>query len=527
MTSRITRRRLVAAAAQLPILSALKLPLAAPARAQMATEMRALPADATLDQLYSESGLVVLVIGGPAGGFLQASIEAQRVYMQSFFWSYRLMAEDAYLRAWMTNSLAEVTKFIRMATAAARRYYEIIDGDVAWWRDRYSRILIPRADLNAVERGAKAQHDALLELRAELDRAQLKQLADSADQKFNTIRETFIRIGTMPHAGRIQNTRELAAVMGSLARVSAYVDALMTAVHAASWPLEPAEWRRRTQPAQAAAVPPPRPNEPARIDPPTDPPPPSLVTPLPQPVVPFPGQQVRVAFTNESTSLVFFVRLHSLQPDRSFSPRPDTVNWLPIYPKDATMPAAIDSDPTSNQARESPLPNTLWLPSRPGDKIELRVATYGEHRKRIRWLVVRGTTIQLALDGLLRSYYWLHYEQRRSDRAGDQLSQLMFPTRESYQWNFIGLWEAGTQWETTPINTLRESPERTYPLALERDHMTWTLPTGMDTIRGQPTLEARVQGTATYTRIGPTSRQRVDDLSEAGSGSLTVQMTQW
>lgn len=77
----------------------------------------------------------------------------------------------------------------------------------------------------------------------------------------------------------------------------------------------------------------------------------------------------------------------------------------------------------------------------------------------------------------------------------------------------------GTATRTALVSTL-------FPI-IERDHLVWTLPAGMDTIRGQPTLEARVQGSATYTRIGPTSRQRVDDLAESGDGSLVIQMTQW
>jgi hypothetical protein len=255
-------------------------------------------------------------------------------------------------------------------------------------------------------------------------------------------------------------------------------------------------------------------------------------TPRRRAVNPFPGQQVRLSFENTSPNLMFFVRMQSLQPDHSYQLQEDTQNWLPLYPKDATMPRASSSDLNSSQAASTVrLPNTLWLRAKPGDKLELRVATYGEHRQRIRWLLVRGEQIRLALDGLSRNFYWLHYELRRSERVGDQLTSLYFPTRESYQWRLNGLWEGspptGAGWVATPQAELRTQPVQTYPLALERDHLTWTMPTGMETIRGGPTLQATVDGSATFSRVGPSANQRVDNLTETGSGDLVIQMQEW
>jgi hypothetical protein len=303
---------------------------------------------------------------------------------------------------------------------------------------------------------------------------------------------------------------------------------MLSAVREFGWPLTQQQWRDATQPAPAAGAPAP----PAPTGPMATPPAATTQTQTPprRAVNPYAGQQVRLSFENTSTNLMFFVRLQSRQPDRTYVMRADTKDWIPIYPKNATMPRVGNSDPNATDANEVRLPNTLWLPAKPADKLELRVATYGEHRKAMRWMVIRGVQVQLALDSLNRSFYWLHYEVRRSDRPGDQLTQYLFPTAESYQWSMRGLWEGtpptGAAFDATPREELRTAPA-TYPLTLERDHMTWTLPTGMDSIRGDPTLQASVQGQTTLTRIGPTSAQRVADLSESGSGDLIIQMTQW
>src|SRR5262249_39470217 len=150
------------------------------------------------------------------------------------------------------------------------------------------------------------------------------------------------------------------------------------------------------------------------------------------------------------------------QPDGTYTLRKDTENWIPIYPKGAAAQVAKDSNPASSEAVNLKLASEIWLPARPWDRLEMRVATYGEHRKRIRWLVIRGKDIRPELSSLRRGFYWLSYQLGAG--KGEGLVSRWYPFEESYNWQFRGLWEGGgqlgPQWVSTDPKELREEHVR-------------------------------------------------------------------
>lgn len=262
-------------------------------------------------------------------------------------------------------------------------------------------------------------------------------------------------------------------------------------------------------------------------------------------------QQLRMMLSNESDSLVFFVRIHTSRPDgtrvirglsevteedlrTARSPRLLPTRWLVLYPRGAAVEQGAPPPPGSDGPAGAgvaagratdvvslQLPSNVWMPVKPGDRLELRVATYGERRKRIRWMPLFGTRMRPDPQSVRRGFYYLGY---KVPFEADGLLSRHYPTREQYSWQFTGA--TGVEQNLpTPVDELRDATTGTMSLSITGDHVRWTLPASLAAIDQSPIVRATVNGVADI--VHALGSRPIGRFQEKGGGDLSISLQVW
>lgn len=274
-------------------------------------------------------------------------------------------------------------------------------------------------------------------------------------------------------------------------------------------------------------------------------------------VMPSAMRHLRLLVVNQSADLVYFIRVNSKDASGTnllLQGSSGSARWLAIYPEGATTEIDKPTRPADQveagagvpgppkvELMQLQLPSSVWLPVGPGDELEVRVATYGPERQKIRWLPLRAKLAQLRPEistgggggtSITRGFYYLGFTL-----AYDMLGRTTvrhFSTKETYAWALTGLWEGHVEYPVTRHNDLREVAEAKFPLTLNNDHIKWTLPADFDAIveaiklKKTPDLKATVTGQAdiayrTSRILGP----NVGDRVEHGKGDLLITIQIW
>jgi hypothetical protein len=303
---------------------------------------------------------------------------------------------------------------------------------------------------------------------------------------------------------------------------------------------------------------------------------------------------LRATISNESSDLIYFVKVvpgetpsTPLPPEAAadqaacghepgdlFKAREIRARrgWMALYPRDAKLrmnpkdmlqlgvptggpaPAAgpVGAD-TPNAAALNPFdvqfPSTIWFPIEPGDRLELRAATYGEHRKGIRWLNLQGSTHRPELESVRRNFYYLGYEVAYG--LMKPKLNLKYSIAESYAWSgWTGAWERdlpakpepdtsladfyeSPSWVTTGARVPAKMAANKHTLEVRGDRYSWTVPDtreGREQLDKYPFMRVKVSGQAQFVHHvnaeSLTSKPN-DKNFERGEGELAVNVEPW
>ena len=251
-----------------------------------------------------------------------------------------------------------------------------------------------------------------------------------------------------------------------------------------------------------------------------------------------PQQHLKLTFYNSSeytdrewanaddpnAAVVFFVRIWERDRNGGYpAPREDTKSWIPIYPTGMNVQLG-DTDESQTVVT---LPNEIWLPAKLRDKVEVRVASFGMHRDRIRFQSL-DVTGNLRPDrvSLRRGFYFDGYDFKRP--TGGTIISHWYAKDEDYQWRFRGGWAPGNsafdpeyympptpdeleqKYKQIRVDMTRYASE----LTLVRDHVVWYLPASYDAVKGDPNCEAFVHGTVAFNKRGPASHSPIREFKE-------------
>jgi hypothetical protein len=305
------------------------------------------------------------------------------------------------------------------------------------------------------------------------------------------------------------------------------------------------------------------------------------------------SEQLRVTIANESKDLIYFVKV---VPGQSAAPPPPQAagevppcghepgdlfqareirarrGWMALYPKDATLrmnpkdlaqlgaptggtaPAAgpVGADaPTAAALNpvDVQFPSSIWFPVEPGDRVEFRAATYGEHRKGIRWLTLQGSTHRPELESVRRNFYYLGYEVAYG--LMKPKLNLRYSISESYTWSgWIGAWardlpakpEPDTSlldfyeappWVTAGAKVPARMAANKHTLDVTGDRYSWTVPEtreAREQLDKDPFMRVKVGGRAQFVHHvnAESLTSKPDDQNfETGEGELAVNVEPW
>ena len=397
--------------------------------------------------------------------FVQATLHFQ----QSMLCCYKLQVDDALLTAWTTHTLLDIDKSLHQSIAAAKHIIQKLERDIAWYEDKYSRFTSPVFQAETSAEGRRYEkYQALKSFVAEY-KPRIEAAGQNVMNVFAEIRQRINRGAYGNPSMRLDSARIATTLLAFQEEISAVEKAIDEKIY---------------QPR---------------------------VTPL---------RQIRLRFANDSPNLVFFVRISERDASGQYpTVRPDTKEWVPIHPKGN---AVTISGPSGDQDVVT-LPNETWLPAKLLDQVELRVATMGDVRQRIRFMQLpMSGQVRPDLQSLSRGFYFFAYEV---PQAYGKIVSHWYPTSETYKWYFTGGWGAALpEYVPTDVSELKEDTR--YDLSLTQDHVSWHVPGFLETITDDPECRAQVSGSANFQKKGPTSTN-ITDFAESGSGNLTITMELW
>ena len=428
------------------------------------------PADPVLDRAISEL-MMGLQVGGAVGGLALPIVEAHLLFRQSMLFNYQLQADDALLTAWTTWTLVDMQKSLHQSVAAARYIVQKLENDIAWYEDEYSVFTLPNYQPDTTARARLYEkYKALKQVVADI-KPRVELAASEILSVFAEVRQRIQR-GSYGRPSLRLDSRKIAEALLAYHEVMAQVDR----------ELEEKVYRPRLTPER----------------------------------------QVRLLLTNDSEDLVFFFRISERDREGGYpQPREDMKHWLPLYPRGL----GVELEDRSGNKVTVNFPNEFWLPAKLMDEVQIRVATLGDTRNRIRFMnLPMGGQARPELNSLQRGFYYFGYYV---PQLPAKIISHWYPTVESYQWRFTGGWgPEDPRFVQTDISELRDTGVP-YDISLSRDHVAWRLPGFLDTVKSEPECRATVQGSATFEKRGPRSTSPGQTFEEKGSGVLTVMMEVW
>jgi len=428
------------------------------------------PADPDLDATISAL-ILSLQFSPTAGNFLLMPLELGLMFQQSMLMNYQLDADDALLTAWTTWTLVDMQRTLHQSVAGARHVVQKLESDIAWYEDEYSSFTLPNYEPDTTARARL--YEKYTQLKAVV--AELKpKVETAAGEVLNVFDEVRTRVnrGTYGRPSLKLDSRKIAEALLAYREVMAQADE----------ELQEKVYKPRLTPER----------------------------------------QLRLILTNDSPNLVFFFRISERDRDGAYpQPREDTKSWVALYPRGM----GVELEDRAGKKVPVAFPNETWLPAKLMDQVEIRVATMGETRQRIRFMgIPLGGQIRPELDSLRRGFYYLGYYVPQPPA---KIISHYYPVDESYQWRFTGGWGAESPAPMpTDITEFRDKAVP-YPVKLTGDHVAWHLPGFIDSVRAEPECIARVEGHAAFEKRGPRSTSPKQALSEDGSGTLTIMMETW
>lgn len=226
-----------------------------------------------------------------------------------------------------------------------------------------------------------------------------------------------------------------------------------------------------------------------------------------------PRKQWRLIVRNESKDLLYLIQI--LTPTEKKDGFQERI--------DCRYPIVLPPVPEKSDASET----LTRIPVACGDKLRVRVVTYGEGRRQIAGAILRGGQLRLDLNSITRGFYYLGYETTRQD--GALIVSRWYPLTETYQWKFTGDWGAGDKNApvvgTTDAKSLRNFLE---PLQITGDRIEWLLPATDEAADKFSAGVAHVTGDVMIIKQGPTSSAaHRQNLPEKGSGNFEVKLERW
>ncbi len=509
-------------------------------RAQL-TRTANLYEDPELTRILVETttGMAVIAALDPTMIMLTAPLIATNIVWHELLTIARIDAEMNTMAALMTDALREQDVQIRAAVTAGNRLIMKLQADIAYYEQRRPQFQSGPPTALALQR----EYAVYQEVRARLKRLQaggdidLVTKGERLTAAFDDMRRLVLGRGLFSRVQFIQNAKGLQPALRAFGEAAFKADQLIAQKH------------RLQEAGQAIEV---------------------DASPM---------QQLRLLVNNTSADdannpqgLVFFVRTWeradgnapgSIQDCRGTYTLPLAYNvdgsvksttdasgatvqarddrWTTVWPKTATPEfGPVGAGPNASRPGDVRLPSTVSLPVTVGGRIEVRVATYGPLRKRIRWADVVGRVVRPETSSMPRGFYWFAYEAVQTDMTGGygNLKSRWFPVDERYTWLLSGAWSeenAGplkARVESTQGDARRElrvsalgTPGESL-LTMSSDRATYCLPTRVDLILSDPFLSAEIKGTARVRHVTQNEKNTQEE-SEDGSGQIGITMQRW
>jgi hypothetical protein len=541
------------------------------------------PIDQTRDLIASRLQLAAAVASGPAAPFVYTIGASLRIFGQSVLWIIALDVEAAVMQAWTVQSLLEIDRQIRDTVAyTGPMLAKICEDKIAL--ENATRDAFMNRENEQTRARNEARLEAITRVLDDLRSPQFTSLPGKGAhllKDFDGLRQRVLGGGVYarkpaapappPPADNDKPKNPNNVLAGEGNAVAAYFTPDMLNEN---WQLAK-DLVGYVQIAQQLE---------------------GIATSTKTIGVPVNGQRVdynvtagtdthlRLIITNQSADLVYFVRL---QPGTTPQPAPPTFRtpldpsnacapesavapgqgldpmrvtyalpkatadrWVAVYPEGST--AALDKPKTPQEQQPTAgagtlggndtvdlmqvqLPSAVWLPARLGDVLEVRVATYGPERQKIRWMTLHSPhnlvrpEVSSGRGGgtsIFRGFYYLGFEVAY-DLANRSIVR-HYSTRESYNWKLTGLWEHAAISSTQNVNELREASNASFPLTLTNDRLSWTLPTDLTAIGSGQALAATVSGQADFAfrtvRIAGPNPGDVPETSKGGDLSILIQV---
>lgn len=433
-----------------------------------------LPRDYELD---AKVGAVIqsLAIAPALGSMMLPTLELRLHYWQSCMAQYKLFRQDAERTAWTQMSMLDIYNSVHQSIVASRYILSKLEQDVAWYENEYGAFKIPNFEPRTEPE--RRDYKKYIELKAWVDKngPGIKQAGDEVLAVVQDIRSKLVGTHASPKLVVSQSKRLADALLTYGAKMTEAEKKVQDEIYG----------KRLT-----------------------------------------PENQLRLVLTNESKDLIFFVRIWERDQAGNYpKPRDDTVRWLPVYPSGFS----VKMETPDGKEVKAAFPNEFWMPAKLRDRIEVRVATMGPTRERIRFFQLPMTgTAYPELNSMRRNYYFLGYRTPMPDNT--VLFSHYLPVKETYTWRFRGAWEAGNspknpEFVATNMEELTDEP-RARP-QFTRDHLVWYLPASHETVRYEKDASAEVSGTAEFEKRGPRLNVPPTKLTEDGSGRLNIYMEVW
>jgi hypothetical protein len=208
--------------------------------------------------------------------------------------------------------------------------------------------------------------------------------------------------------------------------------------------------------------------------------------------------------------------------------------------------------PAAQNTMEVQFPSATWFPVAQGDRLEIRVATYGPYRHVVRWTELKSAVLRPDLHTVTRTFYYMGAEIAFAvPRMSSTAPKRVYSVEERYTWALNAPWDkaAGITYPKTAMADVYDAPSWVTPapgsqadldimpgtmklashqLVLERDQMAWTIPTGPEGLKllEQGPLDASVTGQARFMSVVRDAK-RVTANTESGRGTLRVRVEPW
>ena len=450
------------------------------------------PLDTGREQLSTELAIMVATLSLGTLSNVSCGILASNLNYQEYLRTCRMLEDDALLNAYTQAQMVDLQKSLRQATAASRYLVQKLEADQAYYVEQNGFLNSPTWEpRTGAEREMQQKYNAIRDFLA----ANRDKILGAEGPVLTIV--TDVQKALQPgggYAGAGGGAR-LKLESGRVVEALVNYQKIMTEVMQ--------DYQQRIVLTEAS-----------------------------------PQQQLKISFYNNSkytprewanaddpqAAAVFFVRIWERSAAGEYpEPREDTRSWIPIYPEGLNVKVG---DGTS-AATVVTLPNEVWLPAKLRDRIEVRVATFGMHRNRIRFMPLDiSGNLRPDRITLSRGFYFHGYDFARP--TGGTIISHWYPINEDYQWRFEGGWAPGNS-AADPQFVVPATPadlEKKYEeigvdmtryaksLTLVRDQVMWTLPASFDSVKGDPNCAAFVSGTAVIEKKGPASDSPLRDLKE-------------